>query len=133
DDQYAFLTKVARATGLPRCKITALRRVVNRPSEECSGDGRIPRSWLPAKLVLTSPPYPGVHVVYHRWQINGRRETAIPFIIADSCDGAGEAHYCLGARSQPGLSNYFKQLRNSFAAVRTMVGPRSLLVQLVAF
>lgn len=24
------------------------------------------------KLVVTSPPYPGVHVLYHRWQVDGR-------------------------------------------------------------
>jgi len=27
------------------------------------------------KLILTSPPYPGVHVLYHRWQVDGRKET----------------------------------------------------------
>jgi hypothetical protein len=88
---------------------------------------------LPAKLVLTSPPYPGVHVVYHRWQINGRRETPVPFLIAGSRDGAGASHYCLGSRFQPGLSTYFSRLRKSFTGVRTLVGPKSLIVQLVAF
>lgn len=34
------------------------------------------------RLVLTSPPYPGVHVLYHRWQVLGRRETPAPFWIA---------------------------------------------------
>ena len=32
------------------------------------------------KLVLTSPPYPGVHVLYHRWQVDGRKETPAPFL-----------------------------------------------------
>ena len=27
------------------------------------------------RLVLTSPPYPAVHVLYHRWQVKGRKET----------------------------------------------------------
>ena len=44
---------------------------------------------LPIKLVLTSPPYPGVHVLYHRWQVQGRRETPAPFwiVTAASLDG----------------------------------------------
>lgn len=33
-------------------------------------------------LILTSPPYPGVHVLYHRWQVQGRKETPAPFWIA---------------------------------------------------
>ncbi len=33
-------------------------------------------------LILTSPPYPGVHVLYHRWNVRGRRETPAPFWIA---------------------------------------------------
>jgi hypothetical protein len=34
-------------------------------------------------LVLTSPPYPGVHVLYHRWQVDGRRETPAPYWATD--------------------------------------------------
>ena len=29
----------------------------------------------PPKLVVTSPPYPGVHVLYHRWQTWAGRES----------------------------------------------------------
>jgi hypothetical protein len=35
-----------------------------------------------ADLVVTSPPYPGIHVLYHRWQVDGRRETPAPYWIA---------------------------------------------------
>ena len=31
------------------------------------------------QLILTSPPYPGVYVLYHRWKIGGRRESPAPF------------------------------------------------------
>jgi len=34
-------------------------------------------------LILTSPPYPGVHVLYHRWNVRGRRESPVPFWLAD--------------------------------------------------
>src|SRR5262249_14765497 len=52
----------------------------------CDEDERVKRFDAPA-LVITSPPYPGVHVLYHRWQINGRRETAAPYWIANLADG----------------------------------------------
>src|SRR5207247_1083280 len=65
---FDYVSGIATANELPRFQLSSMRRVINRRSEECGEDGRIPDSWLPAKLVLTSPPYPGVHVVYHRWQ-----------------------------------------------------------------
>jgi hypothetical protein len=49
------------------------------------------KTWMPPKLVLTSPPYPGVHVLYHRWQVDGRKETPLPFMIAGKLDGAFES------------------------------------------
>ncbi len=61
-------------------------------------------------LVLTSPPYPGLHVLYHRWQIRGRRETAAPFWIAGTLDGDGASFYTFGDRKQAGLDRYFEIL-----------------------
>jgi hypothetical protein len=90
-------------------------------------DGSQPR------LILTSPPYPGVHVLYHRWQINGRRETAAPFWLANERDGKGAAYYTLGGRKQKNLANYFANLRRCFGAIRNVAGPNTLIVQLVAF
>jgi len=131
--QFEFLSQVAAKNNMPRCRLTQMRRIINGSSENSHADGRIPDDWLPAKLVLTSPPYPGVHVVYHRWQINGRKETPAPFWLANSRDGAGEAHYCLGRRNEPDLKTYFDRLGRSFASVRGLVDKNSLVVQLVAF
>jgi len=133
EGHYGFLSRAAAMNDLPRCRITETRRLINRSSEESDEDGRIPSGWLPAKLVLTSPPYPGVHVVYHRWQINGRRETPAPFWLADSRDGAGAAHYCLGSRDEVGLKTYFERLGKAFASIKGLVGKNSVVVQLVAF
>jgi hypothetical protein len=74
-----------------------------------------------------------VHVLYHRWQINGRRETPAPFWLADCRDGAGEAYYSLGRRDQAELTTYFDRLGKSFSSVRNLVNEESLVVQLVAF
>ena len=73
-----------------------VKRAGNAPEPVClhrsatgvEEDGRLRALGIPA-LVLTSPPYPGVHVLYHRWQILGRRETPAPFWIAGTLDGAG--------------------------------------------
>lgn len=133
DSFFEFITEAARANGIPRCRVASLRRVINRSSEECDDDGRIPPSWLPAKLVLTSPPYPGVHVVYHRWQILGRKETPAPFWLANQRDGAGESHYLLGPRAEPELVTYYARLKSVFTATRALLDRESIVVQLVAF
>ena len=128
-----FLNGMAELNGLPRCRLGSLRRIINRDARYIYADGRIPRSWLPAKLVVTSPPYPGVHVVYHRWQIKGRKETPAPFWLANQRDGAGEAFYALGRRDEPGLGTYFDRLKDVFASVRLLLSDDAQVFQLVAF
>ncbi|MGD0058416.1 MAG: DNA methyltransferase [Verrucomicrobiia bacterium] len=84
-------------------------------------------------LVLTSPPYPGVHVLYHRWQIQGRRETPAAYWIANGRDGSGTSFYTFGDRHEPGLSTYFEQLRGAFQSIARVVSERTMVVQMVAF
>lgn len=85
------------------------------------------------RLVLTSPPYPGVHVVYHRWQIQGRRETPAPFWIVNSLDGNGESFYTFVNRKRGDLSEYFDQAHEAFKSVRAVIAGDGLVVQLVGF
>ncbi len=85
------------------------------------------------RLILTSPPYPGVHVLYHRWQIGGRRETAAPYWIANRLDGDGERHYTLGQRKEKGLTTYFRNLETSFSSIAKVCSPETIIVQVVAF
>jgi DNA modification methylase len=133
NDFFDYVSGIATVNQLPRCRLSSMRRVINRSSEECDEDGRIPESWLPAKLILTSPPYPGVHVVYHRWQILGRKETPAPFWLANQRDGAGESHYLLGPRDEDELVTYYARLKSVFSSVRTLLDENSIVVQLVAF
>jgi len=130
---FDYASSIATANEMPRGRLTSLRRVINRSSEECGEDGRIPASWLPAKLVLTSPPYPGVHVVYHRWQILGRKETPAPFWLANQRDGAGESYYLLGPRGEDELVTYYTRLKAVFTSVRSLLDKNSIVAQLVAF
>ena len=85
------------------------------------------------KLILTSPPYPGVHVLYHRWQVQGRRETAAPFWIAGSLDGAGASYYTFGDRKDPELRSYFDNALKAYEAIAQVCDPNTLMAQMVAF
>ena len=86
-----------------------------------------------AALVVTSPPYPGVHVLYHRWQVGGRSETALPYWIADQRDGLGPKHYTMGGRSLIGVDRYFRLVEDAWTSVRRLLRPGAMVVQLVAF
>lgn len=86
-----------------------------------------------ARLVLTSPPYPGVHVLYHRWQVDGRKETPAPFWIANKLDGAGSSYYTFGDRKNPGLTSYFANLLACVRSTVELADPSSVFVQVVAF
>lgn len=87
----------------------------------------------PPRLVLTSPPYPGVHAIYHRWQVQGRKETPAPFWIANTLDGQGGAFYTFGDRKQQNLAGYYEQLRATFNSIARVVDRETLLIQMVAF
>lgn len=88
----------------------------------------------PPKLVITSPPYPGVHVLYHRWQVQGRRETPAPFWIANCLDGQGASFYTFGDRKNPRREElYFGKLLKAFTDIRKVVSKDAFIVQLVGF
>jgi hypothetical protein len=85
------------------------------------------------RLVLTSPPYPGVYVNYHRWKVRGRRETPALFWIADRRDGNGLSHYTMSARAEPTLDVYFSHLGNAFADLALLCDEGTTVVQIVGF
>ena len=92
------------------------------------------------KLVLTSPPYPGVYVNYHRWKMQGRREIKAPFWIARQLDGQGLSYYTMSARverpppgSRPTLEKYFEKLQAAYADLVGAVDRNTVVVQIVGF
>lgn len=109
------------------------RRLLNSCVSALPSSRRIPASWDPPKLIITSPPYPGVHVLYHRWQINGRKETPAPYWIANCPDGNGASYYTFGDRKQRNLEGYFDSMRECYKALSAVAGKNTWLVQLVAF
>ncbi|MCK9400666.1 MAG: site-specific DNA-methyltransferase [Bacteroidales bacterium] len=89
--------------------------------------------FVPFKLIVTSPPYPGVHMLYHRWQIRGRKETSAPYWISSTEDGHGEAYYTLGSRSQKGHENYYNLLFRTYKSLSEIIDRNTVVAQLVAF
>lgn len=86
-----------------------------------------------ASLVVTSPPYPGVHVLYHRWQVDGRRETPAPYWIAGCNDGQGASFYNFGDRRQTAADNYFRSSLLTLLAIRRAMRDGGCIIQMVAF
>lgn len=86
-----------------------------------------------ASLVVTSPPYPGVHVLYHRWQVDGRRETPAPYWIAGCSDGQGASFYNFADRRESAASSYFEKSLATLKATRRVMRDGAYIVQLIAF
>ena len=105
---------------------------INKPSHEIDKID-ILKTIKPPSLILTSPPYPGVHILYHRWQIKGRKETPAPFWISNCLDGHGLSHYAMGGRKEKGLETYYSNILKSFTSIRTICSPETLIVQMLAF
>jgi hypothetical protein len=105
---------------------------LNRSAVGIENESRLTKGPAP-KLILMSPPYPGVHVLYHRWQVQGRRETPAPFWIADCLDGRGASFYTFGHREQSDLAGYYNQIYEAFASLARVADHETLLVQMIAF
>lgn len=106
--------------------------VLNRNAAGIEDDARLSNLACP-RLVLTSPPYPGIHVLYHRWQVDGRKEAPLPFLIANRLDGAGGSFYTMGDRKFPGLETYFNNIRDTMSSVAKISNRRTIIVQMLAF
>ncbi len=118
----------ASVSGVGRQRVTILRR----SAAGIEGDHRLGSMRAP-RLVITSPPYPGVHVLYHRWQVDGRKEAPLPFMIANKLDGAGSSYYTMGDRKYPELRSYFENIRASISSVAAVADEQTVFVQMVAF
>ncbi len=96
--------------------------------------GAVPfRSGAKADLVVMSPPYPGIHILYHRWQVDGRKESPAPYWISGTMDGKGGAHYNLGDRKKADANDYFEMLEVAMRAIRTVTKDGAKVIQMVAF
>lgn len=106
--------------------------VLHRNAAGLEDDPRVDDMRAP-RLVVTSPPYPGVHILYHRWQVDGRKEAPLPFMIANRLDGAGSSFYTMGDRKYPELKTYFKNISATMSSVAALADKRTIILQMVAF
>jgi len=109
------------------------RRILVRNAAGLECDQRVPKDWGAPRLILTSPPYVGVHVLYHRWQVRGRRETPAPYWVIGSQDGRGASYYNFADRRNKTMAFYLAAMAKAFQSVISVMDERSVLVQLVAF
>jgi DNA modification methylase len=127
-------------SGIPKNQIASRRLLFNRDTAGLETESRLTELREQIDLVVTSPPYPGVHVNYHRWQHRGRRETPAPYWIANVADGCGESFYTFGSRKvffehglELGMERYAARLTETFRSVRPYLKPDALVFQLLAF
>ncbi len=129
-DMLAGAQKLQVASATAPTKATAY--CINRPISGIEEEGLFRHLGTP-KLVVTSPPYPGVHVLYHRWQIGGGKEAPAPFWIAGQLDGAGSSYYTMGDRQAAELHTYFSNLEINMKSVAAVCDENTTIVQIVAF
>ncbi len=122
------LRQAVELHGPLRPQITCL----HRPIAGAETDPEILRRPKP-RLVLTSPPYPGIHMLYHRWQVDGRKESPAPFWIANKLDGAGSSYYTMGDRKAAELWTYFAQLQEALKSVLAICDTNTTIIQVIAF
>lgn len=115
---------------LPECPIPPL--LLHGSSERLAEQERFANGEK-VDLVVTSPPYPGVHVLYHRWQVDGRKESPAPYWIANCLDGQGASYYTFGGRAQEGHDNYFDASLKTLESIREVMRHGAPFVQMIAF
>jgi hypothetical protein len=107
-------------------------RILRRNAAGIENDAGL-RALRAPRLVVTSPPYPGVHVLYHRWQVDGRKEAPLPFMIANKLDGSGGSYYTMGDRKNPRLASYFENIKATMTSVAALADSDTVVVQMLAF
>jgi hypothetical protein len=127
-----FWLEVLRNHGYVGRQLSRAKIVRNGAAQTLMLDRKV-RRFGEIDLVLTSPPYLGVHVLYHRWQVRGRRETAAPFWLTGTQDKSSGADYTFVDRRVRRTEKYFDGISAAFMSVAKMISPRTPLIQLVSF
>jgi hypothetical protein len=128
------LARSAKSEGLRPSALPGRSTLRASPAADAARQRGLNRLAGRTRLVVTSPPYPGVHVLYHRWQVRGRTETPMAYWLADLQDGLGPKHYTMGGRrTVAGEESYFSQTVEIWSALRRLLRDDAVVIQLVAF
>jgi hypothetical protein len=107
-------------------------RIYRISASQLDNNGLIKRS-IPPDLIITSPPYPGVHVLYNRWQVMGRRETQFPQLIAGISDKYSSSYFTFGSRQTHTRQEYFTNLFSCFRSIRKVVQDSTIVCQVIGY
>jgi len=118
---------------LPELKNKSRLVLANRDAAEIEKIPIFAKDKEKASLVVTSPPYPGIHILYHRWQVDGRRETPAPYWIAGCADGQGASFYNFGDRQEQNAKTYFASSLSTLQSIRRVMAKGAIMIQMVAF
>ena len=84
-------------------------------------------------LILTSPPYPGINIPYSRWQIHGRRNTTLPYLVLGLERPKVKSIYNFQNPTNNTFDIYFNTMKNIFSSLRKISSKKTRIIQLVAF
>lgn len=82
--------------------------------------------------MVTSPPYPGVHMLYGKWQIQGRRETRAPQWIVGAKELKPDSRFTMGTR-RGNDDPYFDGMSDLYKAAHGQLKQGSLSIHMVGF
>ena len=85
------------------------------------------------KLIITSPPYPGINVSYSRWQIHGRRNTTLPYLVLGFPIPENKSIFNFQSPRNNTYDKYFDTLASIFTSLRKISSKETVILQLVAF
>ena len=87
------------------------------------------------KLIVTSPPYPGVNINYNRWQLNGTLDTDLPYYIINKKEDNQNTYFHFGSNSlSDGLTKkYMQNALEVYKSLNNVLADNGYLVQLVGF
>ncbi|MCO5113407.1 MAG: site-specific DNA-methyltransferase [Bdellovibrionaceae bacterium] len=105
---------------------------------ESASEPNVTNEWKtsrkPFSLVVTSPPYPERHILYNKWQVNGRLETRLPYWIIDSNQIESEPFYTMGSRDGvASLEIYITNMMLAFENLNKVMEKNGVFVQVLAF
>ena len=83
--------------------------------------------------VITSPPYPGVHIRYDRMQLNGTKVTDIHYLISQTSNKKGVNSYTFSDRTSLLDKKYFNMIRESFESIYEIASKDTYVIQLIGF
>lgn len=83
--------------------------------------------------IITSPPYPGVHIRYDRISLNSTKVTDIQYFISDTKPLEGVNSYTFSTRISNLEPKYFRMIYDGFYNLRDIIDYNTLIIQVVGF